>query len=662
MNHAIYLNKIINTFVLLQLDIFREMKTLISFFNQCSDRFRDNVYLWENTGSGYKGMTYGAVHDRVTRLAAGLMSVGIHKGDRIALLSEARNDWVISELGILFCGAVNVPLSVRMNEPEEIRFRISHSGARMVIVSGGQLRKIREVIHDLTAVEKIILLEETEPDAGILTCIDEILLKGDVFLKEHRKEFNARMASVLPGDPANISYTSGTTSDPKGIILTHANFVTNVEQAYSLMDITEDFVTLLILPWDHAFAHTAGIYCFMGKGASIASVQAGKTMMETLKNLPRNIREIRPHLLYTVPAIASNFKKNIEKKISSRGAVIRMLYRSGLCLAICFNGLGFDKGKGFRILLKPLVLLIDRLIFRKIREGFGGRLQFIIGGGALLDIEMQKFFSAIGIPMLQGYGLTEAAPLISANSLQKHKFGSSGLVVANLELKICDDEGRNLKQGEKGEIVIRGGNVMAGYWRNPEATTATLKDGWLYTGDMGYLDPDGFLYVLGRFKSLLIADDGEKYSPEGMEEALMAQSVFIEQCMLYNNQNPYTIALVFPDREQLNQYLAEKNLDPLSVEGIKEALLKIEMEFLDYRAGKKYGDQFPQRWLPSAFGILDEGFTEENHMLNFQMKMVRGKVIEKYTQRIAELYTPAGKNIQNEKNTAIMKALLSGKN
>jgi long-chain acyl-CoA synthetase len=637
------------------------MKTLISFFNQCTDRFRDNIYLWENTGSGYKGMTYAAVHDRVDRLAAGLMSMGINKGDRIALLSEARNDWVISELGILFSGAVNVPLSVRMNEPEEIRFRISHSGARMVIVSGGQLRKVMEVIDDLPLLEKIILLDDPVPDPSGLILLTEVFKRGDEYLKEYRNEFNARVNSVLPDDHANISYTSGTTSDPKGIILTHANFVANVEQAYSLMDITENFVTLLILPWDHAFAHTAGIYCFMGKGASIASVQAGKTMMETLKNLTKNIREIRPHLLYTVPAIASNFKKNIEKTIAGRGKATQALFNFGLNIAVCYNGLGFDKGRGLKILLKPLVFLFDRLIFKQVREGFGGRLEFFIGGGALLDIELQKFFSAIGIPMLQGYGLTEAAPLISANSIQKHKLGSSGLVVDHLELKICDDAGHGLNQGDKGEIVIRGRNVMAGYWKNPQATTATLKDGWLHTGDMGYLDPDGFLYVLGRFKSLLIADDGEKYSPEGMEEAIMTQSVFIEQCMLYNNQNPYTVALAFPNKEKLNQHLRDKNLDPLSNEGINEALAKVEMDFLDYRTGKKFGDQFPQRWLPAAIAILEEGFTEENHMLNFQMKMVRGKVVEKYSRRIAELYTPAGKNIRNEKNTAIMKDLLSGK-
>ncbi|MCX6277632.1 MAG: AMP-binding protein [Bacteroidetes bacterium] len=604
------------------------MKTLLDFFNQCADRFHDNIYLWD-------------------------------KGDRIALLSEARNDWVISELGILFCGAVNVPLSVRMNEPEEIRFRINHSGARMVIVSGNQLEKIRNVRNDLPGLEKIIVLDDIDHFLTDELWLGDVLKTGENFLMESGNAFNERISSALPDDYANISYTSGTTSDPKGIILTHSNFITNVEQAYSLMDIAEDYVTLLILPWDHAFAHTAGIYCFMGKGASIASVQSGKTLFEALKNIQKNIREIKPHLLFTVPAIAKNFRKNIEKSIVSRGMIIQTIFRLGLNVAYIYNGCGFDKGKGWKFLLKPLVALFDHLIFQKVREGFGGRLVFFIGGGALLDIELQKFFYAIGIPMMQGYGLTEAAPLISANSLHRHKLGSSGSVVDGLELKICDGEGKTLQNGDKGEIVIRGENVMAGYWMNEESTASAIINGWLHTGDMGYVDSDGFLYVLGRFKSLLIADDGEKYSPEGMEEAMMAQSGFIEQCMLYNNQNPYTVALVYPDKEKLLQFLREKELDPLSSQGINSALERIEHEFLEYRSGKKYGDQFPQRWLPSAIGILADGFTEQNHLLNFQLKTVRGRVVERYSHRIAELFTPVGKSIFNQQNILAMRTLFS---
>jgi long-chain acyl-CoA synthetase len=635
------------------------MKTLLEFFDQSADRFFANTFLWENKGNGYIGMTYGETKDQVCRFAAGLISMGIKHGDRIALLSEARNDWVICELGILYTGAVNVPLSVRMNEPAEIIFRLNHSGARMIIVSASQVNKIRNIRADLPLLEKIIILDETPVFSADEVLSLSVLKSGDQFLADHQDVFRERTASVSPDDHANISYTSGTTADPKGIILTHRNYVANIGQAYSLMDISENFTTLLILPWDHAFAHTAGIYCFMGKGASIASVQAGRSPMETLKNMPKNIREIRPNLLFTVPAIAKNFRKNIEKTIRTKGKFSEMLFHLALRVAFVYNGKGIDRGKGIRFLLWPLIRIFDVLIFKQIRKGFGGRLEFFIGGGALLDIELQRFFYAIGIPMLQGYGLTEAAPLISSNSIKKHILGSSGYLVKNLELKICDEQGKIVPDGEKGEIVVRGENVMAGYWLNEEATHDSIRDGWLHTGDLGYLDHTGFLYVFGRFKSLLIADDGEKYSPEGMEEAFASQSVYIEQCMLYNNQNPYTIALLVPNKEALLLYLAGRDLDPGSEEGLKSALEKINQELLDYRSGNHFGTLFPQRWLPSAIAILEEGFTEENHQLNFQLKIVRGKVVEHYQEMIRFLYSPAGKDIFNEKNAATMKKLLS---
>jgi long-chain acyl-CoA synthetase len=635
------------------------MKTLVEFFNHYVERYADNIYLWENRGNGYEGTTYRQTKEQVYNFAAGLMDLGIRKGDRVALLSEARNDWVISEFGILFCGGVNVPLSVRISEPRELKFRISHSGACIVIVSQNQLGKIRSIRKELPSLEKIIILDDSKERREDELIYAEVMEAGKTYLRENREKFIERYQSVRPGDYASISYTSGTTSDPKGILLTHRNYTANVEQGYSLMDLHENFTTLLILPWDHAFAHTAGIYCFMGKGASIGSVQAGRSQMESLKNIPGNIRQLRPHLLFSVPAIARSFKKNIERSVRDRGKVAYKMFSFALKVACCYNGDGWNKGKGLSFLLFPLLKIFDKIIFTRIRDGFGGRMQFFIGGGALLDIDLQRFFYAIGIPMLQGYGLTESAPFISANSTHRHKLGSSGYLVSALELRICDEQGKILPNGEQGEIVVKGENVMAGYWKNEEATRNTIKDGWLYTGDMGYMDKDGFLYVLGRYKSLLIADDGEKYSPEGMEEAIASQSSFIDQCMLYNNQDPYTIALVVVNKEAIKHFLQEKGLAPGSPESARAVLEKIDKEFREYRTGKKYGHLFPQRWIPSAIGILEESFSEENHLLNFQLKIVRGKVVERYRDRIDFLYSPEGKNILNEKNTGSILSVLS---
>lgn len=635
------------------------MKTLIQLFEESVEKFRDNNLLLEKIGNQYVGMTFAQTRERVYRMAAGLMSLGISKGDRIALLSEGRNDWVVSELAILYAGAINVPLSVKLMETSDLRFRLSHSGARMIIVSRNQLAKIVPLENELNELEKVIILDNVARENPKDILLEEVLALGDEFLAQKRAILTERIQSIQPNDLANICYTSGTTADPKGIMLSHRNYTANVEQSRSLMDVFPWYTTLLILPWDHSFAHTCGIYTLMSAGGSLAAVHSGKTQLETLKNIPVNIREIRPVFLLSVPALAKNFRKNIEKGIAEKGKLAEALFRFALKVSYAYNGIAWNKGKGWRILLKPLISLFDAILYKKVREAFGGRLKYFIGGGALLDIELQRFFYAIGIPMFQGYGLSEASPVISSNSERKAKLGSSGYLVSNIELKICDEKGNELPLGEKGEIVVRGENVMVGYWKNDAATRDTIRDGWLYTGDMGYMDADGFLYVLGRFKSLLIADDGEKYSPEGIEEAFCDQSKYIDQCMLYNNQNPYTVALIVPSREALKKHLKEKHLDPASDEGIIAALKLIESEIAEYRTGRKYGNMFPQRWLPPALGILDEPFTEDNHMLNSTMKMVRGKITEHYRDLLKFLYTPEAKDITNSKNKEAMKKLLA---
>jgi long-chain acyl-CoA synthetase len=626
------------------------MKSLIQFFEESAEKYESNVYLWEKPQDKYEGTTYGETRKQVYEFAAGLITLGIKKGDRLSLISEGRNSWVIGELGILYSGAINVPLSVKLS-PEEIKFRINHSESRMILASSIQAGKINPIINDCKTIEKIIHFDTQEEYSENDIHFNEVRKAGREWLEkpENRSRFEEIYTGIKPSDFANICYTSGTTADPKGIILTHGNYVTNVYQSYSLMDIPSFYKTLLILPWDHSFGHTCGIYAFMGKGASIASVKTGKTPMETLRNLPACLKEIKPNLLMSVPAIAKNFRKNVEKGIREKGKMAEILFNHAIKISYSYNKEGWNKGRGLQKLKKPLIDLYDKILFKKIRENFGGELDYFIGGGALLDIELQRFFYALGIPMYQGYGLSEASPVISSNSAGRHRLGSSGAIVNNMDLKICDDDGKELPEGQKGEIVIKGGNVMHGYWKNETATRETIKDGWLYTGDMGYLS-EGFLYVLGRFKSLLIADDGEKFSPEGIEETISEQSKYIDQCMLYNNQKPYTVALIVPNQHSLKLYLEEKNLTADSDEGRKAVTNLLENEVDEYRTNGKYGNMFPQRWLPVSIGILEEGFTEENGLMNSSLKIVRGKIMERYMDLIDYLYTPNAKDVNNEMN------------
>lgn len=631
------------------------MKTIIELFETTVANYPDNVYLWEKKEGKYHGTTYKETREIVFNLAAGLVSIGMKKGDRSGLVSDGRNDWIISELGILYAGGVNVPLSIRLHETELI-FRLKHSGSKYIFVSGPHAQKIEDIRNDLPDLEKVIFIDGKEnPGENDINYLD-LINQGKEYLKTHHEEVNAIWENIQPDDLANISYTSGTTADPKGIMLSHLNYAANVVQSNTLMELQSDWTTLAILPWDHAFAHTACLYAFMFKGASIGSVEVGRSPLETLKNIPQNIKEIKPTILMSVPAFSKKFRQNIEGQIRKKGETLYKVFQFALKVAYTYNGLGYNRGKGWKFILKPLLWIFDKILFKKIREGFGGELKFFIGGGALLDIELQRFFYAIGIPVCQGYGLTEAAPVISSNALHAIKFGSSGKLVKYLDLKILDDDGNEMPRGQKGEIVVKGDNVMLGYWNNPAATAETIKNGWLHTGDMGYMDEDDFLYVLGRFKSLLIGNDGEKYSPEGIEEAIVEQSPYIQQMMLYNNQNPYTTAMVVPDIEAINRELKNREIEPGTDAGNRESLKIIQEEINQYKKGGEYDDMFPDRWLPAAVAVLPEAFTQDNGLVNTTMKMVRGKICEYFNVELDFLYTPEARNIENDLNlTAIKK-------
>lgn len=632
--------------------------TIIDFVEKYTSVYADKTFLREKVDGKWTETSFRKTRNEGRILAAGFMSLGLQKGEKVAMISEGRNQWIFTELGILYAGAVNVPLSFKLESDQDLLFRINHSDSRFIVASQSQIAKVRRVIGRCPGIEKVIVMDRIPLQENEIY-LDEVREAGLKFAAAYPDQLEQRIASVKPDDYANISYTSGTTADPKGILLTHRNYTANVEQARSIIGVDEGSVMLIILPLDHCFAHVAGFYVMMSYGGSIATVPCGKSTVSLLKNIPVAISEVRPHVMLSVPTLSKNFKKNFEKAIRQKGAFVEWLYEFGLRQAIAYNREYYNAGKPAlkQFWRKPFISLVDKLVFSKIRESFGGRMQFFVGGGALLDIELQKYFNAIGMPIFQGYGLSEATPVICANSAGHARFGSSGRTVEPMDIKICDEEGNALPAGETGEIVIRGENVMAGYWKNPEATAKTIVDGWLHTGDRGYLcreDPR-YLYVTGRFKSLLIASDGEKYSPEGYEDSLADGSRYIEASVLYNNQSPYTVVLVIPDKAALADAVKKEGLDPASEEGRRAMLRIIQGEVDSYRPGGKHAGMFPEKWLPAAIIVGETPFTEQNGMLNTTMKMVRGKVEQFYADRIEYAMTPEGKQLFNEKNLEALK-------
>ena len=342
-------------------------KTLVDLFEASVSKYPNNTFLLEKTGKQFEPTTYTQVKEQVYRLGAGLQALGVKKGETMALLSEGRNLWVIGELAMFYAGAVNVPLSIKLEESNDLLFRLIHGDVKYVMVSGTQLKKIRAIKEQLTMVEKVIVFDAQKEYEDKEIALEDVLKMGDEFLNTHSiDEFLSVGQSIQNDDYATITYTSGTTADPKGVVLTHRNYTANVEQALTLVDINENWRTLIILPLDHCFAHVVGFYIMMSVGATAATVQVGRTPLESLKNIPLNIKEVRPHFILSVPALAKTFKKNIEQGIRAKGKTTVRLFNIGLKVRQMYFGESNLDFKGLRDLLKPLVWLFDKVLFPKV--------------------------------------------------------------------------------------------------------------------------------------------------------------------------------------------------------------------------------------------------------------------------------------------------------
>ena len=632
-------------------------ETVLSMLRGCAERFPDTSYVNDRGDKGWNGRTYLQVLEDSRRVAAGLVETGFEKGQRIALLSEGRGSWVTTEFGILFAGCTCVPLSIKLL-PEEVLFRINHSGASGVVVSRHTFEKVASVWKRMKGRPRLILLDEdlstiTEPARrfGIRTDHDLVTLPGLIQRGASRwKQLLPRLetieSEVAPDDVVTISYTSGTTGDPKGIMLTHRNYCANSHDAMDFFNVQEGDRLYIILPLDHSFAHTVGIFAALLRGLSLYFVDARGGPLQTVRNIPVNMVQANPHFILTVPALTGKFMQKIRDGVTEKGGFALWLFETGLRCGIRMQRDGYRRANWItRVVNAPLYRLADALVFKKIRKIFGDSLRYFVGGGALLDIGQQTFFYALGAPIFQGYGLTEATPIISANTPETHKLGSSGRVLKGIHCRILRGDGSECSSGETGEIVIRGANVMKGYFRNPEATEKVIRDGWLFTGDRGYMDEDDFLVVVGREKALLISADGEKYSPEGIEEAIQNSARLIAQVMVYNDMRRTTTALVTLEMEKVKSLVKKRGItDP-------EILLKeLESDFNSFRELKEYRNRFPEKWLPSTFQVLSEPFTEANRMINSTMKMVRHRILETYPERIEFMYTPEGASFVNPPN------------
>ncbi len=636
-------------------------RTIITMLSQAGEKYGDRAYTTKKFDGKWIECSFKNTDKETSFIAASLLNKGFECEDKVAIVSEGSSQWVNIELAVIKSRGISVPLSIKLTA-NEIAFRVNHSESKMIGVSHNTIEKVIQAYKEFD--HKVILIYLNEKDKRIEKIAKEnnweegkdyliynnLVEDGKVVLEKNAVIVQNSIDAINEDDVINICYTSGTTGNPKGIMLSHLNYWANSHDAVSLFQLPDaTFETLIVLPVDHSFAHTVGIYTSFLRGITLHFVDSGKTNASIIRNFPKNLVEVNPIFMMTVPSITGNFMKKMTQEISKKPKMIQNIFNNGLKAGITRNGDGFNKPNAL-VQFKTFFpyFIADKLIFSKLRAVFGNRIKYCVGGGALLEKKQQEFFAAIGVPVYQGYGLTEAAPIISSNSPTKYKFGTSGNVAPSVECKIMLDDGvTEAKVNQRGEIVIKGDNVMKGYFKNEKASKEVLRDGWLFTGDLGYYDDDGFLVVTGRAKALLISKEGEKYSPEEVEEVMYNNVDIINQLLVYNDHKPSTTTLVTLQEDKVKILLKENNIsDP---QAAYELILKTLKSY------ESKASLIPYVWQPSRFAIIEKPFSEDDGLVNSTMKLVRYKTKEFYADRLDMLYSNPDKN--EDINIEIVKKL-----
>jgi len=643
------------------------MRTVIQLLRDVAQSHGEHSYLTGKTGSGWKDISFAQADKLTDEAASWWLNSKLKRGDRVGIIAEGRPEWVIGELSMLKAGLISVPMSIKLLA-EEIPFRVNHSESAALMVSRITLPKVLKTWKQIKKKPFLLIIDNPNiEEVSELASLklrpgkdwiswEDMTAEGATLHASDSSKVASSVNSIQEDDTVNICYTSGTTGNPKGIMLTHLNYHSNASVAIDYFGVPmAEYETLVILPLDHSFAHTVATYAGLVKAITLSFVDARKGAASIIPNIPVNLKERSPHFVLTVPSITGNFMKKISEGVAAKGNLLNGIFTRGILAGVKLIGDGYNK-PSFTTKIKYGFnhRLAKTLLFGKTKQVFGDSIQFCVGGGAILEVKQQEFYAAMGLPVYQGYGLTEAAPIISANSPSVHKFGTSGMVIPGLECRIMKSDTEEATPGEKGEIVIRGDNVMKGYFKNPEASAEVLRDGWLWTGDLGYFEEDGFLMVIGREKALLIAPDGEKYPPEEIEEIIASKTDVFNQIVVYNDMKKYTTALLTLDETACKKLFKERK-----VTSAAEALDTLMAEFEAYRQagdGGGGGDKtIPPSWRPTVFEVIPKAFSEEDQLVNSTMKLVRYKVVEFYADRIEAMY--ADLDVQNERNLAAMKEL-----
>ncbi len=600
-----------------------ELKTLAELPFHFVGRHPKPALMRRCRGDAVEELSTQECFDRIRDLSLGLGALGVGAGDRVAILSDSRPEWVIADLAALTAGAVTAPIYPTLPEAQ-VRYILADSGARVVVVADEtQAAKVRAVWDELSDLSAMVIMD---PAAAAAEGSESAAEREELSLAEatdrgHRRlmtedglgrEYKERATAITPDRLATIIYTSGTTGEPKGVMLTHGNVASNVMDGGSVVRVHSEDAALSFLPLSHAFER-AVVFLYLYNGVTV-------TFAESLETIARDLGAVRPTVMTGVPRVYEKFHARVHEAVAGAPAIRRRLFRWAVGVGLRLSRAALA-GRSASLSTRLQHGLADRLVLSKVRGRLGGRLRFVVSGSAPLSTPIAEFFFAIGIRVVEGYGLTETSPTLTVNPLERPKLGSVGPALPRVELKIADD----------GEVLARGPNVMQGYYGKPEATAEVMRDGWFCTGDIGSLDDDGYLTILDRKKELIVTAGGKNIAPNPIE-AELKRSPLVAEAVLIGDRRPYVAALLAPDFAAL---ATSVQVGSASREEIVERADVVELfdEVVEkVNAGLARHEQIKRSaLLPTEFGIASGELTPT-------MKVKRRVVAERWSDAIERLY------------------------
>ena len=589
--------------------------TLISLLEHSIEHYGSKPALAHKPKGGtYQDISYAELGEAVDAFSKGLNALGVQKDDRVAILSENRPEWTITDFGTLKAGAVTVPMFSTLTAAQ-VGYILKDSGSKIICVSTeAQLKKVLSIRDEVPTLEQIICFDpiEGETPEGVIQFEAVCDLEGE------GQGVGVRNPSYASEDDiATIIYTSGTTGDPKGVMLTHANFIFNLQACKSLIDVSDADVLLSFLPLSHVFERLGGHYVPLFSGAKIAYAESTFTVAQ-------NMREVAPTVMLSVPRLYETMHDRILRAVQDGSSLKQKIFHWGVSVGSTVSS-AIQQGKKPSAILQLQQKIADKLVFAKLKAATGGRLRFFVSGGAALPQAIAEFFHAAGILILEGYGLTETSPVISMNHPAQWKFGTVGAPVSGVEVQIAED----------GEILTRGPHVMKGYFNNESATAEVIDgEGWFHTGDIGIIDEDGFVKITDRKKNIIVLSNGKNVAPQPIESELV-QSPFISQIMVVGSERKNLAALIVPNFDALKAWATENSV---ATDDLATMLETREVQQLIQSEIRSRLTDFADFEQVRRFTLLEKEFSQEADEMTPTLKLKRNVIIARYSDAIAEMY------------------------